>query len=84
MMSPNDLLRDGRMDVELLRAEQSELNSIAGTAVRLDVDAAPISEAAFVDAVADARTTLNPNCGIGRVTREHLAGSSTGATDDGR
>ncbi|AKS35421.1 membrane protein [Mycolicibacterium goodii] len=58
VMSPNDLMRDGRLDVELLRAKQPELSSIAGSAARLDVDAAAISEPAFVNAVGDARTSL--------------------------
>ncbi len=58
VMSPNSLFQDGRLDVGVLRAEQPALSVIADSAARLDVDAAAISEPAYLGSVGDARAAL--------------------------
>lgn len=58
VLSPDRLLQDGRVDVELLRNSAPKLNEIAKAAETLDGQAEAISEPTYISVLADARTEL--------------------------
>jgi Protein of unknown function (DUF4012) len=58
VLSPDQLLLDGRVDVQLLRKEESELGKISADATRLDAAAAAISDPKYLSVVRDARAQL--------------------------
>lgn len=58
VIAPNQLLADGRLDVEALRREEPALGTIAAAAARLDADAKAISNPRYFSALGDARTKL--------------------------
>ncbi|MEO3760956.1 DUF4012 domain-containing protein [Mycobacterium sp. B14F4] len=57
-MSPDQLLVDGRVDVQLLRREEPELSKISLDAARLDADAEAISDPRYVSLLGEARSQL--------------------------
>ena len=57
-LSPDRLLRDGRVDVELLRQKEPDLSRIAADAARLDDQAKAIRDPDYVASLQDARTQL--------------------------
>nr|WP_099025103.1 DUF4012 domain-containing protein [Mycolicibacterium palauense] len=57
-ISPDRLLQDGRVNVELLRAKEPALSEIATEATRLGDEARAISEPTYFAALNDARTQL--------------------------
>ncbi|MBX7131360.1 MAG: DUF4012 domain-containing protein [Fimbriimonadaceae bacterium] len=57
-LSPDHLLRDGRIDVELLRQKEPDLTKIAADAARLDEQAKAIRDPEYVASLQDARTQL--------------------------
>ena len=57
-LSPGRAVSDGRVDVQLLRAKESELSKISANATRLDADAKAISDPRYLSALRDARTEL--------------------------
>lgn len=57
-ISPDRLLQDGRVDVQLLREEEPKLSKISSDAVRLDADARAISDPAYLSLIRDARAQL--------------------------
>lgn len=57
-ISPDQLFADGRVDVQTLRAEESQLNDIAGAATRLNADADAIADPRYVSLLGDARSQL--------------------------
>ena len=57
-VSPDHLITDGRVDVQLLRKEEPALADIAGKAARIDADAQAITDPTFVSALGDARSQL--------------------------
>jgi hypothetical protein len=57
-ISPDRVLKDGRVDVNLLRDAEPQLSEIASAAERLDADADAISEPAYIGAIRDARAQL--------------------------
>ncbi|KAA0098796.1 DUF4012 domain-containing protein [Mycolicibacterium sp. P1-18] len=58
VISPDQLLADGQLDVEALRREEPTLGTIAAAAARLDADAKAISEPSYVATLGDARSKL--------------------------
>lgn len=54
----DQLIADGRVDVQSLRAQEPILNKISASASKIDADAHSISEPAFLSAMLDARTRL--------------------------
>lgn len=57
-ISPDRLYRDGRIDVDLLRSQESLLSKLAENATRLNRDAAAISDPRYVSLMRDARAQL--------------------------
>lgn len=57
-ISPDQLFADGRVDVQTLRAEESQLNDIAGAATKLNADADAIADPRYVSLLGDARSQL--------------------------
>jgi hypothetical protein len=57
-IAPDQLLRDGRVDVQLLRREEPELSKISAEAARLDADARAIPDPRYVSLLQDARSQL--------------------------
>jgi hypothetical protein len=58
-LSPDHLLvGDGRVNVQLLRDNASELNEISTAAAKLDAKAKSISDPAYISAIRDARSAL--------------------------
>ncbi len=57
-LSPDRLLQDGRVDVQLLRQKEPELSRIAADASRLDAQAQAIRDPGYVASLQDARTQL--------------------------
>lgn len=58
VLSPDRLLQDGRIDVQLLRESAPKLNTIAESATALENQANAISEPSYISVLADARTEL--------------------------
>ncbi|SEH46313.1 Protein of unknown function [Mycolicibacterium rutilum] len=58
VLSPDRLLQDGRIDVQLLRESAPRLNTISRSAAELERQARAISEPAYLAVLADARTQL--------------------------
>jgi hypothetical protein len=58
VIAPNQLLADGRLDVESLRKEEPALGTIAAAAARLDADAKAISNPRYLSALGEARSKL--------------------------
>jgi len=57
-IAPNQLLADGRLDVEALRREEPVLGKIAAAAARLDADAKAISNPLYLSVIGEARSQL--------------------------
>ncbi len=57
-ISPDQLFVNGRVDVQTLRDEESQLEDISGAATRLNADAAAISDPRYVTLLGDARSQL--------------------------
>lgn len=57
-ISPDRLYRDGRVDVELLGSQESQLTSLAEKATQLNSKAGAIEEPHYVSQLADARSQL--------------------------
>jgi hypothetical protein len=57
-IAPDQLLVDGRIDVQLLRREEPVLSKISVNAARLDADARAISDPMYVSLLRDARSRL--------------------------
>jgi cell division protein FtsB len=57
-VAPNQLLANGRLDVQALRKEEPGLSKIAADAARLNEQAQAISEPSFISALGDARSQL--------------------------
>ena len=57
-VAPNQMLADGRLDVEALRREEPALSKIAASAARLDADAKAISDPRYLSALGEARSKL--------------------------
>jgi hypothetical protein len=57
-ISPDRMLDNGRVDIQLLRNEEPQLSKISADAARLDAAAKAISEPAFVSRIRDARSAL--------------------------
>jgi len=57
-LSPSHLLRDGRVDVDLLRQKEPDLSKIAVAATRLNDQAKAIEDPGYVASLGDARTAL--------------------------
>jgi hypothetical protein len=57
-LSPDRLLKDGRVDVQLLRDEEPALRKISADATRLDADAKAISDPKYFSLLRDARSQL--------------------------
>lgn len=57
-ISPDRLYKDGRVDVELLRAQEPELSELAVNARRLNADAAAITDPRYISLLSDARSQL--------------------------
>ena len=57
-ISPDQLFADGRVDVQTLRNEESQINDIAGAATKLNADAGAIADPRYVTLLGDARTQL--------------------------
>lgn len=57
-IAPNQMLADGRLDVQALRKEEPALGTIAAAAARLDADAKAISDPHYVSALGEARSKL--------------------------
>lgn len=57
-ISPDQLFADGRVDVQTLRDEESQLNEISGAAARLNADADAISDPRYVSVLGNARSQL--------------------------
>jgi hypothetical protein len=58
LISPDRLLQDGHLDVQLLRNEEPALAKISASATRLDDDAKAISDPSFVSVLRTARSQL--------------------------
>ena len=58
VIAPNQLLADGRLDVEALRREEPALGTIAAAAARLDADAKAISNPSYLSVMGEARSRL--------------------------
>lgn len=57
-ISPDRLYRDGRVDVNLLRSQESQLRELAISAKRLNNDADAITDPRYVSLLSDARSEL--------------------------
>lgn len=57
-IAPDRLYRDGRVDVALLRSQESQLSELATNAKRLNGEAAAITDPRYVSLLSDARTQL--------------------------
>lgn len=57
-LSPDRLIHGSRVDVELLRSEESNLNRLSEVATRLNADAQAISDPGYVSLLRDARSQL--------------------------
>lgn len=57
-IAPDRLYRDGRVDVELLRSQESQLTELAADATRLNGDAGAITDPRYVSLLSDARSEL--------------------------
>jgi hypothetical protein len=57
-IAPDQLLADGRVDLQLLRREEPELSKISADAARLDAAAMAISDPRYVSLLRDARSQL--------------------------
>lgn len=57
-ISPDRLLDNGRVDVQVLRDEEPQLKKISADAARLDADARAISDPAYLSVLRDARSQL--------------------------
>ena len=57
-IAPDQLLKGGRLDVQLLRREEPELTKISADATRLDAQARAISDPRYVSQLRDARSQL--------------------------
>ncbi|WP_349269597.1 DUF4012 domain-containing protein [Mycolicibacterium parafortuitum] len=57
-ISPDRLYKDGRVDVDLLRSQESQLQDLAVHAKRLNGEAAAITDPRYVSLLSDARTQL--------------------------
>lgn len=57
-LSPSHLLRDGRINVELLRQKEPDLSKISVAATRLNDEAKAIQDPGYVASLGDARTQL--------------------------
>ena len=57
-IAPDRLYRDGRVDVELLRAQEPQLSELSTNARRLNGDAAAITDPRYVSLMSDARSQL--------------------------
>ena len=57
-ISPERLYRDGRVDVNLLRSQESELSELSASAIRLNGDAGAITDPRYVSIMSDARADL--------------------------
>ncbi|MBB2991270.1 hypothetical protein FHR72_002754 [Mycolicibacterium iranicum] len=57
-ISPDQLYRDGRVDVDLLRSQEPQLRNLSSNASRLNGDAAAIADPRYVSLLADARSEL--------------------------
>lgn len=57
-IAPDRLYRDGRVEVDLLRSQESQLSKLSENAVRLNRDAAAISDPRYLSLIRDARRQL--------------------------
>lgn len=57
-LSPDRLIHGSRVDVEVLRSEESNLHQLAEAATRLNADAQAISDPGYVSLLRDARSQL--------------------------
>nr|ABP47240.1 conserved hypothetical protein [Mycolicibacterium gilvum PYR-GCK] len=57
-IAPDRLYRDGRVDVELLRSQETELSGLAANAKRLNDDASAITDPRYVSLLSNARSQL--------------------------
>lgn len=57
-IAPDRLYRDGRVDVELLRAQEPQLSELSASATRLNGDASAITDPRYVSLLSDARSQL--------------------------
>ncbi|WP_370500773.1 DUF4012 domain-containing protein [Mycolicibacterium sp. jd] len=57
-ISPDQLYANGRVNVQLLRNEEPELNSLAENAARLNAEAGTISDPGYLSLLSDARSQL--------------------------
>lgn len=57
-IAPDQLLHDGRVDVQLLRKEEPQLSTISTDARQLDEDAQAISDPTYLSVLRDARSEL--------------------------
>lgn len=57
-IAPDRLYRDGRVDVELLRAQEPQLSELSASAIRLNGDASAITDPRYVSLLSDARSQL--------------------------
>lgn len=57
-ISPDQLFANGRVDVQTLRDEESQLQEISSAATRLNADADAISDPRYVSLLGDARSQL--------------------------
>jgi hypothetical protein len=57
-ISPDRLLKNGRVDVTALREEEPQLSKISADAARLDVDAQAISDPSYLSLLRDARSQI--------------------------
>lgn len=57
-IAPDRLYKDGRVDVDLLRAQESQLTELSANATRLNGNAAAISDPRYVSLMSDARSEL--------------------------
>ncbi|ORA46319.1 hypothetical protein BST22_22220 [Mycolicibacterium chubuense] len=66
-MSPDQLYRNGRIDVSLLRAQEPKLSELSDKAEQLNVDAGAITDPRYVSILRNARTELQSQ--ISELTR---------------
>lgn len=57
-ISPDRLYKDGRVDVDLLRSQEPQLNKLAADAARLNAGAGAITDPRYVSVMSDARSQL--------------------------
>lgn len=57
-ISPDQLFSNGRVDVQTLRDEESQLTEISGAAIRLNADAEAIPDPRYVSVLGEARSQL--------------------------